>query len=307
MKEKANEIWIANHPFLDRALFLRQRIHRILLTSRVKALLNLVGASFWISETDYKGQTPGQGERIPERYSEVVLYHVRTGRLIEREEILGFQGIEQGDVLVLFRGDRELLDIQGEMIRQSPGFPVSLSGVLSEEITLLSWGELMEMVRRGPPTGADPGSGQRIEVVSQGDTEEGTDQGGRVASKGPRGSKETFQEIWEELEPAVDPEQLARELSELRRALGEEAADSGAEGVLRRVGLSEIAARAGDGGKTLEILDACGIGLLDVAVGIGAGMAAAAMRAVAGPDEQGRAACRVRSKDPPSFTSGDSA
>ncbi|MBN2126507.1 MAG: hypothetical protein JW821_19555, partial [Deltaproteobacteria bacterium] len=60
MTQDAGDIWVANHVFLDRALFVRQRIFPVLLTSQAKALLNLVGASLWIMETEGTETAPRQ-------------------------------------------------------------------------------------------------------------------------------------------------------------------------------------------------------------------------------------------------------
>ena len=280
MQEQGNAIWIANHPFWDRVLFLRQEIHRVLLSSQVKALLNMAGASLWIAETEGSDSAPGQWDRLPARYTDAFLYHVRRGRLIAREEVLGFQGIHAGDVLVFFRGDSELLGIQAEMVQGNPAFPVYVPSDLPGHKAVVTAQELMEVGRgRGEQGEKEKTSG---DVVFLGDRE------AELAGKegGTRGKAEApgpvFAEIWTGLEKVVDLDRLALELSGLRQRVTDGKEDALGEKGRDRIARAEIAARAGEGGKVVEFLRSSGEALLEAAERQGAPAVRTVVEAAAG-------------------------
>jgi len=148
MEQRPDTIWIANNHVLRQARFIRQKLFPILLSSQTKGLINMIGASLWISETEGTDSAPKQGERIPDKYTDVVLFHIRMGRLIYKEDILGRQGIQDGDVLVLVSGDSEHVNNQLATIRETADFPVSIPGDVPDEITSMSAAELPEIIRK---------------------------------------------------------------------------------------------------------------------------------------------------------------
>jgi len=148
MEQRPETIWIADNHVLHQARFIRQKLFPILLSSQTKGFINMIGASLWISETEGTDSTPKQGERIPDKYTDVVLFHIRMDRLIYKEDILGRQGIQDGDVLVLVSSDSEHANNQLATIRETADFPVSIPGDVPEEITSMSAAELSEMIRK---------------------------------------------------------------------------------------------------------------------------------------------------------------
>jgi len=148
MEQRPDTIWIADNHVLHQARFIRQKLFPILLSSQTKGFINMIGASLWISETEGTDSTPKQGERIPDKYTDVVLFHIRMDRLIYKEDILGRQGIQDGDVLVLVSSDSEHANNQLATIRETADFPVSIPGDVPEEITSMSAAELSEMIRK---------------------------------------------------------------------------------------------------------------------------------------------------------------
>ena len=148
MELRPETIWIADNHVLHQARFIRQKLFPILLSSQTKGFINMIGASLWISETEGTDSTPKQGERIPDKYTDVVLFHIRMDRLIYKEDILGRQGIQDGDVLVLVSSDSEHANNQLATIRETADFPVSIPGDVPEEITSMSAAELSEMIRK---------------------------------------------------------------------------------------------------------------------------------------------------------------
>lgn len=148
MEQRPDTIWIADNHVLHQARFIRQKLFPILLSSQTKGLINMLGASLWISKTEGTDSAPKQGERIPDKYTDVVLFHIRMGRLIYKEDILGRQGIQDGDVLVLVSGDSEHVNNQLATIRETAAFPVSIPGDVPDEITSMSAAELLGILRK---------------------------------------------------------------------------------------------------------------------------------------------------------------
>ena len=148
MEQKLDTIWIADNHILHQARFIRQKLFPILLSSQTKGLINMIGASLWISETEGTDSAPKQGERIPDKYTEVVLFHIRMDRLIYKEDILGKQGIQDGDVLVLVSNDSERFNEHLTMIRETAGFPFSIPDDIPDDITSMSAAELLGILRK---------------------------------------------------------------------------------------------------------------------------------------------------------------
>ena len=146
MEQRPDTIWIADNHVLHQARFIRQKLFPILLSSQTKGLINMIGASLWISETEGTDSAPKQGERIPEKYTNVVLFHIRMDRLIYKDDILGKQGIQDGDVLVLVNDDSEHVNKQLAIIRETVDFPVSIPDDIPDQITLMSAAELSEII-----------------------------------------------------------------------------------------------------------------------------------------------------------------
>jgi hypothetical protein len=148
MEQKLDTIWIADTHISHQARFIRQKLFPILLSSQAKGLINMIGASLWISETEGTDSAPKQGERIPEKYTDVALFHIRMDHLIYKKDILGKQGIQDGDVLVLVSSDSGHVNRQLATIRETADFPVSIPGDVPDEVTSMSAAELSKIIRK---------------------------------------------------------------------------------------------------------------------------------------------------------------
>lgn len=146
MEQKLDTIWIADTHILHQVRFIRQKLFPILLSSQAKGLINMIGASLWISETEGTDSAPKQGERIPGKYTDVVLFHIRMDHLIYKKDILGKQGIQDGDVLVLVSSDSGHVNKQLTTIRETADFPVSIPDDIPDDITSMSAAELSEII-----------------------------------------------------------------------------------------------------------------------------------------------------------------
>lgn len=253
MGEIRQSIWIANHVFLDRARFLRQRLHKILLSSQAKALINIAGAAFWLAEAETSHRNPAQGERLPDAYSDVFLFHLRNALLIRKEDILGYQGIQYGDVCVFFRGDKELCSIQNSLVAGEPEFPLFISGDLGPEKDLFSYEELVEL---SDSTQEEAPREHIKEIIPQGGVirgEMGEPFPRREDSvrKGTLNEKE-YKRILTVLGELPDLPLLADELARFRQENAGVYEGPENTGILRHVALAEIAARAGETKITLE-------------------------------------------------------
>lgn len=104
--------------------------------------------------------------------------------------------------------------------------------------------------------------------------------GGQVGAVGRHARARNFQQIWND--SGIDAKALAKELSELRSAMRQQATDPEHDAALGHVASAETAADSGDGVKVLEHLKMAGRWALDVASNIGARVAAAAIKAAMG-------------------------
>ena len=146
MNERPETIWIATGPVLEKARFIRQKVYPALFSSQVKALINIIGASLWIEEKDGTDGEPRQGERIPARYTDVVLYHVRSGKVIHKEDRLAGQGIQDGDVLVVLRSDTESMGRAAAVVREMEVFPTSVPGDIPGDVTSIPATQLLKIL-----------------------------------------------------------------------------------------------------------------------------------------------------------------
>ena len=148
MEAPLETIWIASHPVMEQAQFIRQKLFPILLSSKTRGLINMIGASLWISETEGTDSEPQQGQRLPDHYTDVDLYHIRMDRLIHKDDILGHQGIRDGDVLVLMRGSPEQLNRMAARIRDTAEIPAWIpADRVPDHIISLSASDLLERLR----------------------------------------------------------------------------------------------------------------------------------------------------------------
>lgn len=107
---------------------------------------------------------------------------------------------------------------------------------------------------------------------------------GQAGAVGPEAHAHdmTFNQIWNELSSKIDTQQLAKELTQLREALADEASKTDQYVALAEVAQAEEAAIANDGPKALHHLKKAGSWVLNVATQIGAGLAVEVLKKVSG-------------------------
>ena len=147
--KELDTVWVASRSGLDQARFIRQKLFPALLTAQAKALINMVGAVLWIMDTEDSDSKSGQWQKLPKEYTDVDLYHVRMDRLIHREDILGSQGIQDGDVLVFISGDSNDMNRQLERIRTSADSPATVPAGIPEDVTSISASDLKKTIDYG--------------------------------------------------------------------------------------------------------------------------------------------------------------
>lgn len=107
---------------------------------------------------------------------------------------------------------------------------------------------------------------------------------GQAGAVGPHSHAHdmTFQQVWSASQGQIDLPRLAAELSELRKAMKQEASSTDQDIALGEVAAAEVAASKGDGPKALQHLKAAGKWAFDVATKIGTGVAVVALKTVLG-------------------------
>jgi hypothetical protein len=104
-----------------------------------------------------------------------------------------------------------------------------------------------------------------------------------AVGRGAHAHDMTFKQVWDSSSDQIgDLTRLADELEQLRAALREQARTVEEDSVVGEVAQAEVAAKEGQGPRTLEHLSRAGEWALDMAKSIGATVAAAAIRAALG-------------------------
>jgi uncharacterized protein YjbI with pentapeptide repeats len=103
---------------------------------------------------------------------------------------------------------------------------------------------------------------------------------GQVGAQGPGAHAHdmTFNQLWSQSGQSIDLQALATELTTLRRHLRQEAVEPEHDVAIGAVAHAEVAAKEGNGPKTLEWLGKAGKWTLDNAAKIGVGVATAALK-----------------------------
>jgi hypothetical protein len=161
MKQKVEFVWVADSPLLEMARFHHQGNLTAIADKPAKLLVNLWRAAIWISERKKDGSDLSPGEALPPEYSDVSLYHFRTNRFLDEDQELSSQEIQNGDLLVILRGDSEAKGILTAMIAQTPGIPQRITGV-PKAPKPITYTELVESMGGREPAKSPPSSlGQR--------------------------------------------------------------------------------------------------------------------------------------------------
>jgi len=107
---------------------------------------------------------------------------------------------------------------------------------------------------------------------------------GQVGAQGPGAHAHdmTFNQLWNRSGQSIDLQVLATELTTLRRHLRQEAVEPEHDVAIGAVANAEVAAKEGDGPKTLEWLGKAGKWSLDNATKIGVGIATSALKTALG-------------------------
>ena len=107
---------------------------------------------------------------------------------------------------------------------------------------------------------------------------------GQAGAMGPgaQASNMTFQQIWNQVQGTVDLPQLARELAQLQISLRSQAQEPEHEIAIGAIAAAEVAAKQGNGAKTLEYLKKAGKWTFDIATKIGTDVAAGAIKSALG-------------------------
>ena len=107
---------------------------------------------------------------------------------------------------------------------------------------------------------------------------------GQAAAIGPNAHVHdaTFNQLWSQSSEQIDLPALADELARLRTALRAEAKTPEDDQIVADVGQAELAAKSGDGPKTMRHLRSAGRWAFGIATSIGAAVAAAAIKSAAG-------------------------
>jgi len=107
---------------------------------------------------------------------------------------------------------------------------------------------------------------------------------GQVGAQGPGAHAHdmTFNQLWSQSGQSIDLQALAIELSTLRPHLRQEAVEPEHDVAVGAVANAEVAAKEGNGPKTLEFLSKAGQWTLDNATKIGVGIATAALKTALG-------------------------
>ena len=107
---------------------------------------------------------------------------------------------------------------------------------------------------------------------------------GQVGAQGPGAHAHdmTFNQLWSQSGRSIDLQALAGELSTLRQHLRQEAVEPEHDVAIGAVANAEVAAKEGNGPKTLEWLGKAGNWTLDNAAKIGVGVATAALKTALG-------------------------
>lgn len=102
---------------------------------------------------------------------------------------------------------------------------------------------------------------------------------GQAGAVGPSSRAEniSFSQVWNQLQQSVNLPQLADELSQLRRAMKQEAEEPVTDVAISDVAKAELAAKEGDGPTAIKHLKSAGKFALDVATKIGVSVAAKAI------------------------------
>lgn len=88
----------------------------------------------------------------------------------------------------------------------------------------------------------------------------------------------TFNQIWNEMQGAIDLTQLANDLSRLRQEMKKEAIEPEQDIAVSEIAKAEQAAKSGDGPKALQHLKSAGKWAFDVATKIGTSLAVEAIK-----------------------------
>jgi hypothetical protein len=130
------------------------------------------------------------------------------------------------------------------------------------------------------------GSGQPKYLISIGGEHTRGDKyiAGQVGAQGPGAHAHdmTFNQLWSQSGHSIDLQALAMELTTLRRHLRQEAVEPEHDIAIGAVANAEVAAKEGNGPRTLEWLGKAGKWTLDNAVKIGVGVATAALKTALG-------------------------
>jgi hypothetical protein len=146
-------------------------------------------------------------------------------------------------------------------------------GVLGEGMTFTR-----EEVRKGSDLNLDIHKlmEQAAPTIQIGEFRMDTYNTGQAGAVGPGAHAHdmTFNQIWNQMQGAIDLQKLATELSELRQQMKKEAVEVEQDIAVSDIAKAEQAAKAGDGPKMLEHLKSAGKWGLDVATKIGTSVAA---------------------------------
>ena len=107
---------------------------------------------------------------------------------------------------------------------------------------------------------------------------------GQAAAVGPNAHVHdvTFNQLWSQASERIDLPVLAEQLEQLRTALRAQARTPDDDQAVAEVGQAELAARSGDGPKTMRHLRNAGRWAFGIATSIGAAIAAEAIKHAAG-------------------------
>ena len=283
MYDNLNVVWIATHPLLGQAQFVRQDNVSILLKHPAKALVNAWRFQLYLSDADRSDVQ--HGHELPDKYNDVQLYHVRAERFLNEDALLGDQGVAEGDVFVIVNGDSETRSLLTAMIQQTQAFPIFIpSDILPPHKHSLSADDLSRISAERKSTPGSSGSVQNImfigEVSHMGDNYTAQQAG----AMGPhaRAHDMTFNQAWSQIGNSIVLKDLASELSKLRQEMKKDAIDPEQDIAVSEVAKAEQAATSGDGSKTLQHLRSAGKWAFDVATKIGTGLAIEALKAASG-------------------------
>jgi hypothetical protein len=107
---------------------------------------------------------------------------------------------------------------------------------------------------------------------------------GQAGAMGPnaQATNNTFQQLWQQNQGAIDLRALAHELQELRTAMRREASTPAHDMAVADIDAAQTEAVAGNGAKTLEHLRSAGKWAFDVSTKIGIGVAIVAIKIALG-------------------------